>query len=54
MDDLLAALQSLHDKPHYSDDLKSRTTYQVDQSLDYIEVKFREFYQVMLANNLII
>jgi len=53
LEDLIAALQEVHNKPHYSEDLKSRTTYQVDKSLDYIELKLREFYKVMIESDLI-
>lgn len=40
---------------HYNDpDDLSRTLYQVDQSLDYIEKILTQFHDVMEANDLII
>jgi len=36
-------VQAIKDRPHYSDDEQSRTTWQVDETLDYIEEKL---YQI--------
>merc|ERR1712226_1268870 len=53
LSDLLAALQAVQNTPHYDEDLKSRTLYQVDKELDYMQVKIKEFYDVMVDNSMI-
>ena len=30
-------IQAIKDRPHYSDTEQSRTTWQVDETLDYVE-----------------
>jgi hypothetical protein len=40
--DILAGFEAIHNNPHYSDTEFSRTLYQVDQTLDFIEEKLIE------------
>lgn len=51
--DLLAGLANVKNNRDYSQDEKSRTTYQVDASLDYIEKKFIEFHSILMSEGLI-
>lgn len=51
--DLLAGLADVKNHRDYSQDEKSRTTYQVDASLDYIEKKFIEFHSILMSEGLI-
>jgi len=41
-------LQEIRDNPHYSPDNYSRTLYQVDRELDFIEQKLIELYTVAI------
>merc|ERR1712110_369748 len=52
--DLMALLTGAKNHPNYSEDEKSRTQYQVDQSLEYIEIKLKEFYQIMETEDLLL
>merc|ERR1712110_1048782 len=45
--------QSIWKKLHYSNDEPSRTMYQVDRSLDYIEKKLTEIHAIFEAKKLI-
>merc|ERR1719313_1006598 len=48
--DIVAGFEAIHNNPHYSDTELSRTLYQVDQTLDFIEEKLVEMAGG-LANN---
>jgi len=52
LDDLFSGLADIQNKPHYSEEEKSRTLYQVDQSLKAIEEMLAKYHQIMLGNNL--
>jgi len=43
------AFNAIWAREHYSNDEKSRTHYQVDRSLDYIEQKLAEMHAVFVA-----
>jgi hypothetical protein len=45
-------LQEIRDNPHYSSDNYSRTMYQVDREVYFLENKFVELFQVAMDNNL--
>lgn len=45
--------KDIWDKKHYDEEEKSRTLYQVDRSLDYIEKKLAEMHAVFLHKGLI-
>jgi len=51
--DTWAELDDIRNKPNYSDDEKSRTLYQVDREMDFLEKKLRETFQILIDNNLI-
>jgi len=48
-----ATLQEIRDTPHYSETSYSRTLYQVDRELDFIELKIVELFKVATDNNLL-
>lgn len=48
-----ADLQEIREKPHYSESSYSRTLYQVDRELSFLESKLTELYTVAYENNLI-
>ena len=48
-----ATLQQIRDTPHYSESSYSRTLYQVDRELDFIEEKIAELFEVAIQNGLI-
>ena len=37
LQELLDMIQAIKDRPHYSSDENSRTTWQVDETMDYLE-----------------
>ena len=48
-----ATLQQIRDTPHYSKASYSRTLYQVDRELEFIEKKLEELYMVAVQAGLI-
>ena len=48
-----ATLQEIHDNPHYSERSYSRTLYQVDRELDFLEKKLKELYKVATDHELL-
>lgn len=44
------AFAEIQKKPHHSEDEKSRTTYQVDRSLDYIQDKLVQMHTILKNN----
>ena len=48
-----ATLQEIRDTPHYNETSYSRTLYQVDRELDFIEEKISELYEIAVNNGLI-
>jgi len=48
-----AELEEIRANPHYSADNKSRTMYQVDRELDFIEEKLLQIFQTLHANDMI-
>lgn len=53
LDELKKMIKAIKDKPHYSETEKSRTTWQVDETLDYVSEKLYLIEQAFRANNLI-
>lgn len=51
--DTWAELDDIRNKPNYSEDERSRTLYQVDREMDFLEKKLREMTQILIDNNLI-
>ena len=48
-----ATLQEIRATPHYSSSSYSRTLYQVDRELDFIEDKIKELFEVAVQHGLI-
>lgn len=48
-----ADLQEIRDNPHYSESSYSRTLYQVDRELSFLESKLTELYTIAYDNKLI-
>ncbi len=48
-----ASLQEIRDTPHYSETSYSRTLYQVDREVDFLEAKLVELYTAAIDGGLI-
>ena len=48
-----ADLDEIRENPHYKDGTNSRTLYQVDRELDFIEENLRELYQAAIDNKIL-
>ena len=46
-------LREIRESPHYEDGTESRTLYQVDREIDFIEEKLLEMYIAMQENNIL-
>ena len=46
-------LEEIKADPHYADGTESRTLYQVDRELDFIEAKLLEMFNAMKESNLV-
>jgi len=45
-------IQTIKERPHYSDDEISYTTWQVDETLDYVEEQLWNIEQAFIKNGL--